>query len=27
LVMLEQPRRVAGVLSVFLATIPYLPGM
>ena len=27
LVMLEQPRRVAGLLSVFLTTIPYLPGM
>jgi len=27
LVMLEQPRRVAGLLSVFLTAIPYLPGM
>ncbi len=27
LVMLEQPRRVAGLLSVFLAAIPYVPGM
>jgi pimeloyl-ACP methyl ester carboxylesterase len=27
LVMLEQPHRVAGLLSVFLATIPYTPGM
>ena len=27
LVMLEQPHRVAGVLSVFLASIPYEPGM
>jgi pimeloyl-ACP methyl ester carboxylesterase len=26
LVMLEQPRRVAGLLSVFLKVIPYLPG-
>jgi pimeloyl-ACP methyl ester carboxylesterase len=26
MVMLEQPRRAAGLLSVFLATIPYLPG-
>ena len=26
LVMLEQPHRVAGLLSVFLLTIPYLPG-
>ncbi|HEY5158756.1 MAG TPA: alpha/beta fold hydrolase [Anaerolineales bacterium] len=26
LVMLEQPRRVAGLLSVFLLTIPYIPG-
>jgi len=26
LVMLEQPHRVAGLLSVFLAAIPYLPG-
>jgi len=25
-VMLEQPRRVAALLSVFLKTIPYLPG-
>ena len=27
LVMLEQPRRVAGLLSLFLAAIPYIPGM
>jgi pimeloyl-ACP methyl ester carboxylesterase len=27
LVMLEQPRRVAGLLSVFLKSIPYLPGI
>jgi pimeloyl-ACP methyl ester carboxylesterase len=27
LVMLEQPHRVAGILSVFLKTIHYLPGM
>jgi pimeloyl-ACP methyl ester carboxylesterase len=27
LVMLEQPRRVAGLLSVFLETVSYLPGM
>jgi len=27
LVMLEQPHRVAGLLSVFLTTIPYTPGM
>jgi pimeloyl-ACP methyl ester carboxylesterase len=27
LVMLEQPRRVAGLLSVFLTAIPYLRGM
>jgi pimeloyl-ACP methyl ester carboxylesterase len=27
LVMLEQPRRVAGLLSVFLKAIPYLPGI
>ncbi len=27
LVMLEQPRRVAGLLSVFLMSIPYSPGM
>lgn len=27
LVMLEQPRRVAGLLSVFLMAIPYSPGM
>lgn len=26
LVMLEQPRRVAALLSVFLRTIPYIPG-
>jgi 3-oxoadipate enol-lactonase len=26
LVMLEQPRRVVGLLSVFLMGIPYLPG-
>ena len=26
MVMLEQPRRVAALLSVFLRTIPYLPG-
>jgi pimeloyl-ACP methyl ester carboxylesterase len=26
LVMLEQPRRVAGLLSIFLKGIPYLPG-
>ncbi|MBE3040448.1 MAG: alpha/beta fold hydrolase [Chloroflexi bacterium] len=27
LVMLEQPRRVSALLSVFLTAIPYLPGM
>jgi pimeloyl-ACP methyl ester carboxylesterase len=27
LVMLEQPRRVAGLLSVFLNAIPYVPGI
>jgi pimeloyl-ACP methyl ester carboxylesterase len=27
LVMLEQPRRVAALLSVFLRTIPYIPGL
>ena len=27
MVMLEQPRRVAGVLGVFLMSIPYTPGM
>jgi pimeloyl-ACP methyl ester carboxylesterase len=27
LVMLEQPRRVTGILSVFLKAIPYTPGM
>jgi pimeloyl-ACP methyl ester carboxylesterase len=27
LVMLEQPRRVSALLSVFLKAIPYLPGM
>jgi len=26
LVMLEQPRRLAGLLSVFLTSIPYMPG-
>lgn len=26
LVMLEQPRRVAGLLSVFLTSLPYIPG-
>jgi pimeloyl-ACP methyl ester carboxylesterase len=26
MVLLEQPRRIAGLLSVFLATIPYRPG-
>ena len=27
LVMLEQPRRVAGLLSIFLTSIPYMPGI
>ncbi len=27
MVMLEQPRRLAGLLSLFLETIPYRPGM
>jgi len=27
MVMLEQPRRLAALLNVFLMTIPYLPGM
>jgi len=27
MLMLEQPRRLAGLLSIFLTTIPYLPGM
>lgn len=27
MVMLEQPRRVAGALRVFLGTVPYVPGM
>jgi pimeloyl-ACP methyl ester carboxylesterase len=27
LVMLEQPRRVAALLRVFVAAIPYVPGM
>lgn len=27
LVMLEQPRRVAGLLRVFLASIPFMPGI
>jgi pimeloyl-ACP methyl ester carboxylesterase len=27
MVMLEEPRRVAGVLKVFLMTVPYPPGM
>ena len=27
LVMLEQPHRLAGLLSVFLLTIPYIPGL
>ena len=27
LLMLEQPRRLAGLVNVFLATIPYTPGM
>lgn len=26
LVMLERPRRVAGLISIFLLTIPYIPG-
>jgi len=26
LVMLEQPRRLAGLLTIFLATVPYRPG-
>jgi len=27
LVMLERPRRVAGLISIFLTTIPYIPGI
>ena len=27
LVMLEQPRRIAGLLRLFLTSIPYVPGM
>jgi pimeloyl-ACP methyl ester carboxylesterase len=27
MVMLEEPRRVAGALEVFLSTVPYTPGM
>jgi pimeloyl-ACP methyl ester carboxylesterase len=27
MLILEQPRRLARLISVFLATIPYLPGM
>ncbi|MFH2103428.1 MAG: alpha/beta hydrolase [Chloroflexota bacterium] len=26
MVMLEQPRRVAGIMTVFMATVPYTPG-